>query len=85
MEPLIVLLILVLVIRWFMLRGRFSDLERQINELASAQDKDVSLRANLVQRVFALEQERKKSTAVPLQTPASVDVTKELVREAPRG
>ena len=51
MEPLIVLLILVLVIRWLMLRGRFSDLERQINELASAQDKDVSLRANLVQRV----------------------------------
>jgi hypothetical protein len=55
MEPLIVLLILVLVIRWLMLRRRFSDLERQINELASAQDKDVSLRANLVQRVFALE------------------------------
>jgi hypothetical protein len=82
MEPLIVLLMLVLVIRWLMLRGRFSDLERQINELASAQDKDVSLRANLVQRVFALEQERKKNTAVPEQTPARVAVAKELVRDA---
>ena len=83
MEPLIVLLILVLVIRWLMLRGRFSDLERQIKELTSARDENVSLRASLLQRVFALEQERKKSTAVPEQTPARVAVAKELVREAP--
>jgi len=81
MGPLIVLLISVLVIRWLMLRGRFSDLERQVKELASARDESVSLRANLVQRVFALEQERKK-TAVPEQTPARA-VAKELAREAP--
>jgi hypothetical protein len=81
MGPLIVLLISVLVIRWLTLRGRFSDLERQIKELESARDENVSLRASLVQRVFALEQERK--TAVPEQTSARVAVAKELVRDAP--
>jgi len=71
MEFLTFLILVVLLVRWLMIRGRFQELEEKLRDLERNNDANDQVRA-LTMRVFQLEQAL-RSGAVPVAEPAAME------------